>query len=75
MNCGLGPSLEPVLASREQNLTLALYPNPLPWGYRLLVLANNVMSKLFSSQEAFVGKRGHGSRVQSLGQKVGEMAG
>ena len=33
MNCGLGPSLEPVSASREQNLSLTLYPNPLPWGY------------------------------------------
>lgn len=31
------------------------------------------MSKLFSTEEAFVRKRGHGSRAQSLGQKVEEM--
>lgn len=33
------------------------------------------MSKLFSTEEAFVRKRGHGSIAQSLEQKVGEMNG
>ena len=32
------------------------------------------MSKLFSTEEVFGRKRGHGSRAQSLGQKVEEMA-
>lgn len=33
------------------------------------------MSELFSTEEAFVRKKGQGSIAKSLGQKVGEMAG
>ena len=50
-------------------------PTPFPGATVVACVGKQCMSKLFSSEEAFVGKRGHGSRVQSLGQKVGEMAG
>lgn len=72
---GLGPSLEPVLASREQNLTLIRYPRSLPRATMVAFVGKYCMSKFFSTEEAFVKKRGHRNIAQSLGQKVGKMAG
>ena len=50
-------------------------PTPFPGATMVACVGKQCMSKLLSSEDAFVGKRGQGSTVQSLGQKVGEVAG
>lgn len=72
---GPGPFLKLVLASREQNLTLVLYPIPFPGATMVAFVGKYCVSKFFSAEEAFVRKRGHRTIAQSLVQKVREMAG
>lgn len=52
----LGPSLEPVLASREQNLTLIRYPHSLPRATMVAFVGKYCMSMFFSLRKPLLGR-------------------
>jgi hypothetical protein len=54
---GLGLSLEPVLANRKQSLTLLPCPHPCPRATMLAFVGKYCVSRLSSTEEAFVRKR------------------
>lgn len=62
------------LGKQRANPTLIRYPHSLPRATMVAFVGKYCMSTFFSTEEAFVRKRGHRNIAQSLGQKVGRVA-